>query len=82
MSGTAAEVERVSIGNRMRGLRAWRFAKRLDWREPITVTLRYVHGADPKVEVRARGHKQSFPWDVALLDVLAEVCNRTEGRRC
>jgi hypothetical protein len=62
-------------------LRAWRFATRLDWRKPTSVTLRYLHAPDPQVEVKARGHSQRYPWDTAILDILADVCNRSENRR-
>lgn len=62
-------------------LRAWRFATRTDWRKPTTVTLRYLHGPDPKVEVRARGHVDRYAWDTAVLDILADICNRAEGRQ-
>jgi hypothetical protein len=40
------------------------------------MTLRYVHGAEPHVEVVARGRAFSYPWDVAILDVLRDVTNR------
>ena len=80
-AGVAARAQRVPLaGGRGRFMRAWRFAKRLDWRKPITVQLRYVHAPDPQVEVRARGHVDRYPWDTAVLDILADVCNRSEGR--
>jgi len=77
-SAEGTTVEKVIPGGRAG--RAWRFAERLDWRKPTTVKLRYVHGRDPGVEVRARGHVQIYPWDSAVLDILADVCNRREGR--
>ena len=61
--------------------RGWRHLARLDWRKTQGVRLRYVHGPDPKVLVEARGCEWLYDWDVALLDVLADVTNRTEGRR-
>jgi len=56
--------------------RGWRNLTRLDWRRWTGIRLRYSHGADPHVIVRARGREWSYPWDIALLDVLADVCNR------
>jgi hypothetical protein len=37
-----------------------------------------LHGPDPKVVVSARGAEWVYDWDTALLDVLADVCNRRE----
>lgn len=59
----------------------WRRLRRLDWRRFVGVRLQYVHGADPKVRVFARGCEWTYAWDTAVLDVLADVCNRQEGRR-
>ena len=56
--------------------RGWRGLQRLDWRKWTGMRLRYVHSADPRVVVNARGREWSYPWDVALLDVLRDVTNR------
>lgn len=60
--------------------RGWRGLSRLDWRKWQGMRLRYVHAPDPRVIVNARGREWSYAWDVAILDVLADVANRSEGR--
>lgn len=83
---TTYELEDVKIRRPRRGqgrsvseansTRGWRGLARLDWRKPITVTMRYQHGAEPYVEVRCRGRSYAYPWDVSILDVLRDVNNR------
>lgn len=63
----------------LRFARGWRGLPRKDWRLPQGMTLRYVHGVDPKVEVYARGRTWSFDWDTAVLDILSAVTNRSGG---
>jgi hypothetical protein len=79
--GPSAEGTASGVGLRPTAGRGWRNLKRLDWRRWQGMRLRYVHAPDPKVIVNARGREWTYDWDVALLDVLADVCNRTEGRR-
>lgn len=57
-------------------LRGWRGLKRLDWRKPVPMRLRYSHGRDPYVVVEARGREWAYPWDMAVLDILRDVANR------
>jgi len=64
---------RVSAANSLRG---WRGLPRLDWRKPMGLRVTYVHGSNPRVKVEARGREWLYDWDVALLDVLADVANR------
>lgn len=61
--------------------RGWFGLPRLDWRRKQGIRLSYVHGADPRVKVEARGREWLYDWDTAVLDILADVCNRTEHRR-
>jgi hypothetical protein len=56
--------------------RGWRGLKRLDWRKPHGLTMRYRHGQDPYVVVNARGREWAFVWDTAILDVLRDICGR------
>ena len=72
-----AQGDRVSEANSApRPTRGWRSLGRLDWRKPVGVRLTYIHGADPRVRVEARGRTWDYDWDVALLDVLSDVTNR------
>jgi hypothetical protein len=79
--GHSAEGTASGVGLGPRRSRGWRNLSRLDWRKRQGMTLRYVHAPDPKVVVSARGQEWSYPWDTAVLDILADVCNRTENRR-
>jgi len=90
LSSTTFELEEVKIrrprrgqGNRVSAAntlvsssRGWRRLARLDWRKPVGVRLSYSGGANPMVRVEARGREWLYDWDVALLDVLSDVCNR------
>lgn len=62
--------------------RGWRDLTRRDWRKVQGLRMRYVHGPDPQVEIEARGRVWRYAWDTAVLDILADVCNRGEGREC
>jgi hypothetical protein len=55
----------------------WKLLGRRDWRKPLQVTIRYCGGAEPWVEVTARGQTKRYPGYTALLDVLTEVNGRS-----
>jgi hypothetical protein len=60
--------------------RGWRGLARKDWRKGVWMELRYSHSTgDPHVVVRARGREWSYSWDVSVLDILRDVCNRSSG---
>jgi len=63
----------ASTGGTQRG---WRGLRRLDWRQPLWIKVRYRHGSQPFVVVECRGREWAYPWDTAILDIVRDVNNR------
>lgn len=90
LTSTTFEIEEVKIrrpvraqgtaANAVSPRRGWRGLTRLDWRRPVGMKLRYIHGAHPTVEVEARGRTWRYDWDVAILEILSDVANRAGDR--
>lgn len=86
LTSTTYELEEVKIRRPRRAqgrsmseansIRGWRGLTRLDWRRKQHLTMRYVHGSHPRVEVEARGRIYVYDWDVAVLDILRDITNR------
>jgi hypothetical protein len=51
----------------------WRKLPRLDWRKPITCTIKYRGGAEAWVEIHARGDIGRYPGSAAIVDILGDM---------
>ena len=51
----------------------WFHLPKRDWRQPLTVSMKYRGGDECWIEVRARGGVGRYPGYVQLVDVLADI---------
>jgi hypothetical protein len=57
----------------------WRKLPPRNWREPLTITVKYRGGAEAWVEVHARGDMGRFPGYVTVVELLMWVNSRVPG---